>query len=154
MTTMATAVAQQGLTFLGYQPGPIDGLWGPLTEGALIRFLDDELANSDITSGYNYIVTDYEYRPSADGKRVEVTPDSFAFRLKEGAYAYQEMAARSRGAGEGTPRATTAPVVDEIPLAYAAPRKFWRWDNPAAWIVGVLGAAAIGGFGYQKGWFR
>jgi peptidoglycan hydrolase-like protein with peptidoglycan-binding domain len=36
------AQAQQMLTELGYDPGPVDGIMGPMTGGALRRFQQDQ----------------------------------------------------------------------------------------------------------------
>ena len=33
--------AQRMLTDLGYKPGPVDGIWGPITSGAVLKYQED-----------------------------------------------------------------------------------------------------------------
>ena len=45
--TASVRALQQRLRHLGYAPGPIDGIWGPITEHAVARFQTDALLIAD-----------------------------------------------------------------------------------------------------------
>lgn len=133
------------LTVLGFDPGPIDGRWGPRTERALSRWG----APSGLT-----------YTAGADGSTVEVRPVELANALVAHANAYERGTITRTGGGympsstsDGYDRLDTSgssssAIAPDGEVVLALP--FWRMSNPWAWVAG--GAPILGGLALA-GWF-
>jgi len=139
-----TRVLQEGLTVLGHDPGPVDGLYGDRTHAAMMSFLQE------FDDGFYADRASVE--PSSDGKRVDISAHNIVGSLQEAARQFTpSMASRP-------PRRSVTPVLDPdpTPTSVMTPsRPFWRKDNMWAWTVGLGATALLGGFffyAYRKGW--
>lgn len=128
---------QRGLRHLGHDPGPLDGIFGDRTGGALSAWLQSLPATSGLT-----------VMSPADGSRYITLPNGLATMLEEAARAFQ-----ARQGSSSTP-ATRSPA----PLAPLTSATFWRRNNPWAWAIAALGVGVLSGgvywFGRKRRWFR
>lgn len=124
---------QAALKAAGFDPGPLDGIFGPRTTQAA-REWDAQVGAT---------LPDYTVMIAPGG--VEVTPESVGRQLADDGAAYlaanpEEIVFRDdarRGASVTTPSSADAT------LAVAQP--FWRSDNPWAWTVFGVGALSLSG---------
>lgn len=141
MRSIPVSTLQQGLIHFGFDPGPVDNSFGPLTRAALNSWIDTlppvpghpVLADNPIT-----------------GSRSIGVAEPLAVMLEEAAQAYRARTpARTRstsGGGSSTAVVTTG-----------AGAPFWRRDNIWMWLLlaTAAGGASAGMYWYgrKRRWF-
>lgn len=133
---LSTLKVQKALTVLGFNPGPIDGSFGPQTERALT------------TWGRPSGVT---FTRGADGRTVDIMPVALANQIASLAATYDRQVTVARQPGyvmADRPNVVETPgesIVEPQPTAALVPElelPFWRTANPWAWAA-VLVPASI-----------
>lgn len=131
---LSTLKVQKGLTVLGFDPGPIDGVFGAQTERALRTW--GRNGNLAFTRG-------------ADGRTVDITPVALANQLVGLAANYDRhvTTARIPGYVPAEPERRPDVVVSDRPHVIDASGggaivpeatlelPFWRTANPWAWVA-------------------
>ncbi len=124
---------QRGLKALGFDPGPVDGIYGTRTEAALTQW---SAAWLDLSGT--------EVRVTNQGSEFDIRPEAAA----------QQLLQAARASASPRPSRGGAPIV-ETPSIPTGP--FWRFNNPLAWAAAGGIALALGGtayYGTKQGWFK
>jgi hypothetical protein len=131
----------------------VDGFYGAQTRTYLASALAGYKAQASADVQIQQANFESGARTNATSIQVSRNFASWLFtrapQCQAAASAAPAAAARTATTSTGAPRSSLATTPLSLP--------FWRRDNWKAWLVGLGGAAAIGGvgfYGYKKRWFR
>ncbi len=134
---------QKGLTVLGYQPGPIDGVVGDATRKALNAWVTTLPEATVAPAGCRRApIVRGEGLSQAETVLCEgahITPDAAATVLKMAAERYT------------APPTAIEPARRDVPVV--PEKKFFRMDNPWLWVLLAIPAAGLGYMAWRK-WGR